>query len=100
MSGSSADIASSTLLDLCMTKNKVRKMCIQEMWIPLASISAQPSNQPQFQIVNGTGSQTRAGLPAGLQGYGYGYEISTLAKPVPLATGIGVGRKENFKLYA
>jgi len=37
------------------------------------------------------------GLAAGSQGYGYGYEISTLAKPVPLATGIRVGGKEIFK---
>ena len=37
------------------------------------------------------------GLAAGLQGYGYRYKISTLAKPVPLATGIQVGGKENFK---
>jgi len=50
----------------------------------------------RVSLVNGTGSQTRAGLAAGLQGYGYGYEISTLAKPVPLVTGIGVGRKENL----
>ena len=51
----------------------------------------------QPRVVIGTGLQTRAGLAAGLQGYGYGYEISTLAKPVPLATGIGVGGKDNFK---
>ena len=48
-------------------------------------------------VVIGTGLQTRAGLAAGSQGYGDGYEISTLAKPVPLATGIRVGGKENFK---
>jgi len=55
------------------------------------------TTEGRIQVVNGTGLQTRAGLAAGLQGYGYGYEISTLAKPVPLVTGIGVGGKDNFK---
>jgi len=47
-----------------------------------------PSTIYHPPLVIGTGLQTRAGLAAGLQGYGYGYKISTLAKPVPLATGI------------
>jgi hypothetical protein len=42
-------------------------------------------------VVNGMG------LAAGLQEYRYGYKIPTLAKPVPLATGIGVGGKEICK---
>jgi len=46
--------------------------------------------------VNGTGLQTRAGLATGLQGYGYGYEILTLAKLVPVPPGMGVGGKEKF----
>ncbi len=36
------------------------------------------------------------GLAVGLQEYGYGYEIITLAKPVPLVMGIGVGGKEKI----
>ena len=38
------------------------------------------------------------GLAAGLQGYGYRYKISTLAKPVPLATGIRVGGSDVLAL--
>jgi len=50
-----------------------------------------------IQVVIGTGLQTCACSAVGLQGYMYGYEISTLAKPIPLVTGIRVGGMENFK---
>jgi len=50
-----------------------------------------------IQLVIGMGLQTPMGLAAGLQGYGYRYNISTLAKPVPLVMGIWVGGKDNFK---
>ena len=78
------------MLSVCRKRRRNRKRC------PYKFLSPSSINIKQL-IVNGTGLQTCTGLAAGLQGHRYGYEISTLAKPVPLATGIGVGGKDNFK---